>query len=719
MCVAPFALLPFFSTLEATQLRLVCKGFRDAVAAHPWADCETLVQDVTSWQACFPRARAVAFAMERLCWPKRLSSPIAGLQPPEALRGLTHVDASLLRNSSKLNDLLLSLSPGVTFLRLRDCERVPGETLARLTGLRHLDVSGSFCLQPGLAPPATLGALRSLRELHLGGCSSVTDASLAPLGSTLEVLDISSCPGLSDAALAHFWGGRLRSLKADYCTGITDAAFGGLGGALRELSLQGCTQATLTDAAFAPLGQLARLCCSLTGPHLTAAALAPLQGTLQELDVRHCQSHSLAAGALSLPPSCPLHTLRASEGFCVEDPPPAEPTLALLARLRHLHLSGATLSEGTLLALARHSPPPCLETLQVAPPSLPLEVGHCPPWAFPHSLAALDALRGGFPCLHSLRIFCTAFAKALVQAPGAVQAALLPPLGAGLRCGGGEGHAASTGSSKWDPPPSLLLLHTLRRHIPLETLLRAGFPVASLLEGTFTASGLGSGDHKGPWEEDDLAIPRALLPALARAFPHLPPYAHFRALLEALPALGRPGGQAVCRSVHLPPRDLLPAPILVLAQQAGLGARVLLEAGVGLKALVAGGCSVGELRGAGASLVGLRRAGVGACAARRGSSGGGGGGGGGSGGGGGGGGGYTLGEFLGAGYTVGDLCKPDSFSSAFTLGELVGARLPLAQLACFGARRLRLCGVGYKRALASGLFTQRELLEAGYTEAKG
>lgn len=208
-------------------------------------------------------------------------------------------------------------------------------------------------------------------------------------------------------------------------------------------------------------------------------------------------------------------------------------------------------------------------------------------------------------------------------------------------------------------------------------------------------------DHrKGTWGGDALATPRALLPAFAGAFPHLPPYAHCKALLEALPALGRPGGQAICRSVHLPPRDLLPAPILVLAQQAGLSTRVLLQAGVGLKALVAGGySSVGELKGLGASLVALRRAGVGACAAR--------------------GGGYTLGELLCAGYTVGEVCKPDSFSSAFTLGELVGARLPVAQLACFGARRLRLCGVGYKRALASGLFTQRELQEAGYVEAMG
>jgi hypothetical protein len=52
------ALLQFFDTPGACALRLVCREFQAAVAAHPWEDRETVILgSIGAWRGCFPRAR--------------------------------------------------------------------------------------------------------------------------------------------------------------------------------------------------------------------------------------------------------------------------------------------------------------------------------------------------------------------------------------------------------------------------------------------------------------------------------------------------------------------------------------------------------------------------------------------------------------------------------------------------------------------------------------
>ena len=52
------ALLEFFYTPEACALRLVCREFQAAVAAHPWEDMDTVILgSIGGWRACFPQAR--------------------------------------------------------------------------------------------------------------------------------------------------------------------------------------------------------------------------------------------------------------------------------------------------------------------------------------------------------------------------------------------------------------------------------------------------------------------------------------------------------------------------------------------------------------------------------------------------------------------------------------------------------------------------------------
>ncbi len=58
LSIVGLELLPFFSTLEACTLRLVCREFVGAIADVRWNDIETVINgDLSKWRACFPRAR--------------------------------------------------------------------------------------------------------------------------------------------------------------------------------------------------------------------------------------------------------------------------------------------------------------------------------------------------------------------------------------------------------------------------------------------------------------------------------------------------------------------------------------------------------------------------------------------------------------------------------------------------------------------------------------
>ena len=64
LSVVGLVLLQFFDTREACMLRLVCREFQEAVAAHPWEDRETVILgSIGAWRACFPRARRANVSM--------------------------------------------------------------------------------------------------------------------------------------------------------------------------------------------------------------------------------------------------------------------------------------------------------------------------------------------------------------------------------------------------------------------------------------------------------------------------------------------------------------------------------------------------------------------------------------------------------------------------------------------------------------------------------
>ena len=190
--VASHCLFGFFSTKEACVLRAVCREARDAVAAHPWADAETVILgNLASWRACFPLAVAA--------------------------------------NVSERDDL-------------KDADFA-----AHLRGLRTLNMR--FC--HGITDTA-FTHLRGIHTLDMGGCfqRSITDAAFANLRS-IHTLNMSRCSqlGITSAAFTNLRGiQRLYMMDCSQRT-ITDAAFANLRG-IHALNMGGCTQATITGVTF-------------------------------------------------------------------------------------------------------------------------------------------------------------------------------------------------------------------------------------------------------------------------------------------------------------------------------------------------------------------------------------------------------------------------------------------------------------------------------------
>ena len=320
------ALLPFFTATEARTLRLLSRELRAAVAAFPWADTATVIRgDLARWRACFPRARVANVSGRRDLSDADFAH----------LAGLHTLDMSWCR-SPRLTDAALALAgPGLRVLNMRHCKQpsITGAAFAHLRSLHTLHMDG--CTQLGDAALARLVApgdgsggslrvltmrsvkgvtdaglqpLRALHTLDMQGCSQegITDAAFAPLRATLVRLNISECrqATLTDGALAGLCC--LRELQASRCAQLTSAAFAHL--RLRVLDVSFNRQPELGDAAFAALrGCAERL--DMTGcsqATITDAAFANLQG-IQELDVSGCRLGRRAlGGALPAPLSCSL-----------------------------------------------------------------------------------------------------------------------------------------------------------------------------------------------------------------------------------------------------------------------------------------------------------------------------------------------------------------------------------------------------------------------------
>jgi len=186
------ALLPMFTTAEATVLRLLCREFKDTVAEFPWEDDKTLIKgSVADWRACFPRAR----------WAN-VSDRGAGY-----------------------------------------C-RVPVEDadFVHFVGLRRLDMSNCRGITD-----AAFAHLKGIHTLTMSLCSqaTITDAAFVHLKG-IHTLNMAFCDqaAITDAVFVHLKG--IHSLSLYHCTQLTNAVFTHLKG-VKRLNIGYCPQLNLTD----------------------------------------------------------------------------------------------------------------------------------------------------------------------------------------------------------------------------------------------------------------------------------------------------------------------------------------------------------------------------------------------------------------------------------------------------------------------------------------
>jgi len=186
------ALLPMFTTKEATVLRQLCREFKSTVADFPWEDEATVIMgSVAGWRACFPRAR----------WANVNEYDFFGRRTPV-------VDADFVH------------FVGLRSLNMRNCMSVTDAAFVHLKGIHTLNMSG--CDQFTITDAAFVH-LKGIHTLDMGCCAQDT---------------------ITDAALAYLKG--IHSLRLLGCTQLTSAVFTHLKG-VKRLNIGACNQLNLTD----------------------------------------------------------------------------------------------------------------------------------------------------------------------------------------------------------------------------------------------------------------------------------------------------------------------------------------------------------------------------------------------------------------------------------------------------------------------------------------
>ena len=253
----PGALLQFFDTPGACTLRLVCREFQAAVAAHPWEDRATVILgSIGGWRACFPRARCANVRMEG--W----------------------VDGTVVRRTPVVDADFVHFV-GLWELNMRRCMAVTDAAFLYLRGIRVLDMTD--CDQPTITD-AGLSHLVGIQKLCVGGCdqATLTDAAFAPLRG-IRALNMSACSQLTDAVFAHLKG-------------------------IHTLLMWDCHQPTITDAALAHLKGIQCLVLDGCSIPFTEVGLVHLRG-ITRLHMRNSYPASIAAAhELGLPATMGRHT---------------------------------------------------------------------------------------------------------------------------------------------------------------------------------------------------------------------------------------------------------------------------------------------------------------------------------------------------------------------------------------------------------------------------
>ena len=246
---AATTLMCFFSTPQACLLRLVCRAFQAAVAAHPWGDRETVILgSIAKWRACFPRAA---------CANVRQQVPGGGIVRPTPvedadlvhLKGLRELNMSYC---ASVTSAALEHLQGIDTLNMRACTLLTDAAFQHLRGVRVLDMS--YCFQPTITS-AALAHLAGIEKLSIESCTqaTLTDAAFAPLRG-IRVINISYCPQFTDAAFAHLSG--LHTLHMHHCR----------------------PHGTISDAALVHLRGIQCLVLYHTSIPFTKVGLAHLQG---------------------------------------------------------------------------------------------------------------------------------------------------------------------------------------------------------------------------------------------------------------------------------------------------------------------------------------------------------------------------------------------------------------------------------------------------------
>jgi hypothetical protein len=192
------ALLPMFTTKEATTLRQLCREFKSTVADFPWEDKETVILgSVAAWRACFSRARW-ANVTER--WNGGRKIPV--------------VDADFVH------------FVGLRRLDMSGCLSITDAAFVHLKGIHTLDMWS--CYQPTITDAAFVH-LKGMHTLNIGYCdqATITDAAFVHL-KDIHSLSLFCCRQLSNGVFTHLKG--VKRLNIGHCPqlDLTDDSLKGI-----------------------------------------------------------------------------------------------------------------------------------------------------------------------------------------------------------------------------------------------------------------------------------------------------------------------------------------------------------------------------------------------------------------------------------------------------------------------------------------------------------
>jgi hypothetical protein len=211
------ALLPLFTTEEATVLRQLCREFKETVGNFPWEDDKTVIKgSVAGWRTCFPRAR---WANVRKVGEGCRTSPVVDTDFVYFV-GLRRLCMAGCRS---ITDAAFVHLQGIHTLDICGCNQITDAAFEHLEGLFSLDMSG--CKQASITDTAFVN-LRGIHSLRMALCSQAS---------------------ITDAAFAHLTG--IHSLSLFCCGQLTSAVFPHLQG-IKRLNIGGCLQLTLADASL-------------------------------------------------------------------------------------------------------------------------------------------------------------------------------------------------------------------------------------------------------------------------------------------------------------------------------------------------------------------------------------------------------------------------------------------------------------------------------------